>query len=267
MKGYSLTINPVIDDYAGAINEANGLIASGTGTFGAAYAAGTATVTLNGFTASKVLKANSKVVVPGHNGKYLVTGDIAATAGGVLASVILIPSTGLRSAVASGSPVMIEQDFIPIDGLKASAAYPGESRFTLAGDATIYRLVDGATTTAGGDLGSVRIAPPLRTAPVNNDVATFRAPHLTNAADGVAGIVTFNVTGIAGGTVLTPEGTVNGTVWFGVGVVPTASTTMATTISADASFRLDATGLAQTRLRVTTAGTGTVTVQVAPTVG
>jgi hypothetical protein len=103
----TVVIDASVDDYAGAINEASGLIASATGTFAAAYAAGTATVTLNGFSASKLLTAGSHIVVPGHAGYYTLSGDITATAGGVsamtltskVAEVVAVPSETRRVMV------------------------------------------------------------------------------------------------------------------------------------------------------------------------
>lgn len=266
MKGYSLTIPAITDDYALAVNQAAGLIASGSGTFAAAYAAGIATVTINGVTASSVLKAGSVIRVPGHSGQYTVSGDITASAGGVLTDVVLLPAAGLQKAVPSGSSVLIDQVRLPLDGGKASGIYRNGIEFTIAGDATVYRFDTTVTATAGGDLGAVPFSPPLALAVADNAVVTVLPPTITNAADGVEGHVTFQVSGIAGGAVLTSEGTIDGTNWFGVGVTPTTSTTMATTISADGAFRFDATGLAQTRLRITTAGTGTITVRVAPAV-
>lgn len=264
MKGYSITIPAITDDYALAVNQAAGLIASGTGSFAADYAAGIATVTINGVTASRVLKAGSVLRVPGHSGEYRVSSDVTASAGGVLTDVALLPASGLQKAVTSGSAVLIDQVRLPLDAGKASGVYRHGIEFTVAGDATVYRFETTVTATAGGDLGDVPFSPPLAMAVADNAVVTVLPPTLTNAADGAEGHVTFQVSGIAGGAVLTSEGTIDGTNWFGVGVVPTTSTTMATTINADGAFRMDATGLAQTRLRVSTAGTGTITVRVAP---
>lgn len=261
----TVTINNVIDDYAGAVNEAAGLIASGTGTFAAAYAAAIDTITVDGFTASKVFKAGGRVYVPGHQRYYVTDADVTADGAGQLADVSL--ARGLERAVVSGGTVILDQTFVPIDGLEASQTYPGSTRFTIAGDTEVYELVADETASAGGDLGLVEIKPSLRTAPADNAVVTFYPPVLTNATDGKAGMLTLIVTGIAGGAVLTPEGTLDGTTWKGIGVVPADSATIASTISADGAYRMDATGWTQTRLRVTTPGTGSTTVQVVGTVG
>lgn len=267
MKGFTVTIPAVTTDYALAINEAAGLVASGTGTADAAYAAGATTITINGLTASKVLKAGAIIRLPGHNTAYITSADVTASADGVLSSVALLPASGLERGIAAGSPVLVEQVKIPIDSGTASGVYQGNTQFTIAGDATVYRLVNPVTATAGGDLGAVLIQPPLASAPADNAVVTALPPTLTDGADGYESTVTFNVTGIAGGTVLTPEGTIDGTNWFGLGITPTTSTTMATTLNANGAWRMQTSGCTQTRLRVTTAGTGTVTVAAAPTVG
>lgn len=267
MKGYSVTIPASNNDYALAINQAAGLVASGTGTFAADYAAGIATVTINGVTASKVLKAGAQLRVPGHTSVYTTSADVTASAGGVVSNVAVLPAGGLEKPVVSGSPVAVEQVKIPVDGGAASAVYRNNTQFTIAGDTTVYVIADSVTATAGGDLGSILIRPALASAPADNAVVTAYPPTLTNAADGYEGTVTVQVSGIAGGAVLTSEGTIDGTNWFGIGVTPTTSTTMASTISADGGYRLEAAGCFQTRLRITTAGTGTITVYVAPTVG
>lgn len=263
MKGYTVTINPAIDDWAGAINEVAGLQASGTGTLSTAAAAGDTSLAIAGAAADKVLSAGSIIQIAGVPGVYTVTSDEAATAGGALASTAIAPALPLP--VAAGTAVTWSQTVLPIDALETAATYPAGVQLTIAGDSTVYTVADPFTTSATA--ADVRIQGGLLVAVADNAVVTFRPPTLTNAADGPAGIVTADITGVAGGAVLTPEGTIDGLNWFGVGVVPTNSTTMATTISADGMYRLDATGLAHTRLRVTTAGTGTVTVRVAPTIG
>jgi hypothetical protein len=259
----TVVIDASVDDYAGAINEASGLIASATGTFAAAYAAGTATVTLNGFSASKLLTAGSHIVVPGHAGYYTLSGDITATAGGVLADVVLLPSTGLQKAVASGAAVDVSHNIFNIDGLETADSYPAGLQFTIAGDATVYTTLEAVTTSSTA--GDFRVSPGLVVAVADNAVVTFRPPELSDVGADQRGLLTFSVSGIAGGTVLTPEGTIDGTTWAGVGVTPATSTTIASTMNADGMYRMDASGLRSTRLRVSTAGTGSVTVKVTAT--
>lgn len=261
----TVTINNTIDDYAGAINEAAGLIASGTGTFSAAYAAGTATVSLAGFTASRVLKVGSRVIVPGHTYHYtVITGDITASAGGALASVIL--DRGLDRAVVSGETVIVDQTYVPIDGLESAATYPGAARFLITGDPTVYELVRDATTSSGAFLAEIR--PALRQAVADNAVVTFYPPQLMNAGAGKAGMLLLTVSGIAGGAVLTIKGSIDGGVTLHtVAVSPVDTLTPATTITADGAYRVDATGWTQLYAPVTTAGTGTTTIKVEGTVG
>lgn len=264
MKGFTITIPATIDDWAGAINETNGLQASGAGTLSSAAAAGDTSLAIAGGTASKVLSAGSVIQIAGVNGRFEVTSDEAADGSGNLASTAIAPS--IPKPIPSGTAVFWEQTVIPVDGLETAATYPRGTRLTIAGDSTVYTVAQAFTTSAGG--ADVRLTQGLQSAPADNAVVTFQpAGVIGSAADGPAGILTFYVSGIAGGTVLTPEGTVDDVTWDGVGIVPTDSTTMATTISADGMYRLDATGFKNTRLRVTTAGTGTVTVTVLPSVG
>ena len=264
MKGVTITIPATIDDWAGAVNETAGLQASGGGTLSSAAAEGATSLAIAGAAASKVLSAGSVLRIAGVNGVFTVTSDEAATGGGALASTAILPA--LPVPVAADTPVFWEQTVIPVDALETAATYPRGTRLTVAGDATVYTVAEAFTTSAGA--ADVRLTSGLLSAPADNAVVTFQPAGLIgNAADGLAGIVSVTVSGIAGGTVLTPEGTLDQSTWSGLGVVPFNSTTMATTISADGAFRLDATGLAGVRLRVTTAGTGTVTVVVTPSVG
>jgi hypothetical protein len=263
MTGYSYTIPATIDDWAAAINEVAGLQASGAGTLSADAAAGATSLAIAGAAASKVLSAGSFLQIAGINGRFEVTSDEAADGSGNLASTAIAP--GLPKPVAAGTAVFWEQTVIPVDALETAATYPRGTRLTVAGDATVYTVAQAFTTSSGA--ADVRLTQGLQSAPADNAVVTIQVPLLTNAADGPTGIVTVNITGIAGGAVLTPEGTINGATWFGIGVVPTTSTTMATAISADGAYRFDATGLAQSRLRITTAGTGSITVQVMPSIG
>ena len=90
----------------------------------------------------------------------------------------------------------------------------------------------------------------------NTDNTANATTKIVRASDTYSGLVTFQVVGMAGATVLTAQGTIDGTNYVTVGVVPLNSTTMATTITADGIFRSDASGLTNFRVAVTTAGTG-----------
>ena len=94
----------------------------------------------------------------------------------------------------------------------------------------------------------------------NTDDTSNATTKIVRASDTYAGLCTFQVTGIAGGAVLTAQGSVDGTNFVTVGVVPVSSTTMATTISASGIYRSDVSGLLIFRIAVTTAGTGTSTI-------
>jgi hypothetical protein len=91
---------------------------------------------------------------------------------------------------------------------------------------------------------------------------------LIRASDAYAGMVTFQVVGMAGATVLTAQGAIdNVPTYVSMGVVPSNSTTMATTITADGVYRCDISGIRIFRLRVSTVGTGTSVITVFTTEG
>lgn len=95
----------------------------------------------------------------------------------------------------------------------------------------------------------------------NTDDTSNATAKGVQASTAYSGLVTFQVVGAAAGSaVLTAQGTVDGTNYVTIGVVPVNSTTMATTISTDNIFRADASGLVNFRVAVTTAGTGTSTI-------
>ena len=80
------------------------------------------------------------------------------------------------------------------------------------------------------------------------------------ASDTYAGMCTFQVTGVTAGTAtIIAQGTVDGTNYITMGVVPVGSTTMATSITADGIFRSDISGIKIFRLKVSGTGTGTTT--------
>jgi hypothetical protein len=91
----------------------------------------------------------------------------------------------------------------------------------------------------------------------NTDDTSNSTTGNINASTAYSGLITFQITGVAGGTVYTAQGTVDGTNWVTVGVVSASSTTMASTFNADGIYRADGSGLRGFRVAVTTAGTGT----------
>lgn len=95
----------------------------------------------------------------------------------------------------------------------------------------------------------------------NTDDTSNATTKVVRASDTYSGLITFQVVGAAAGTAtLTAQGTVDGTNYVTVGVVPVNSTTMQTTITTDNIFRADGSGLKDFRIAVTTAGTGTSTI-------
>jgi hypothetical protein len=102
----------------------------------------------------------------------------------------------------------------------------------------------------------------------NTTNSVTSATKLIRASDAYAGMVTFQVVGMAGATVLTAQGSIdNVPTYVTMGVVPSNSTTMATTITADGIYRCDISGIQGFRLRVSTTGTGTTVVTVFTTEG
>lgn len=83
--------------------------------------------------------------------------------------------------------------------------------------------------------------------------------NCTDLSKGSYKILTLQVTGINGDTI-TWEATVNGTTWAGLLVTPLASGTPALTATANGLYSVDVTGLIAFRARISTYGTGTVTV-------
>ncbi len=76
-----------------------------------------------------------------------------------------------------------------------------------------------------------------------------------------SGTVAFAVSGLTGTTaVLTLEGTNNGTTWAAITAITVPSGATFSTIAADTQFRVNASGRRGIRLRVSTVGTGTITV-------
>lgn len=100
---------------------------------------------------------------------------------------------------------------------------------------------------------------PSQTLDNTNSTNNFTT-KVVRASDTYSGLITFQITGIAGGATLTPQGTVDGTNYVTVGIVPVSSTTMATSITADGIYRADGSGLKVFRIAVTGAGTGTSTI-------
>lgn len=71
--------------------------------------------------------------------------------------------------------------------------------------------------------------------------------------------VGIQVTGITSATI-TWEGTIDGATWAAIQGVPLATGTAATTATANGLYRLAVAGLAQIRARISTFGTGAITV-------
>jgi len=83
--------------------------------------------------------------------------------------------------------------------------------------------------------------------------------NCTDLSKGSYKILTLQVSGISGDTI-TWEATVNGTDWDGLLVTPLASGTPALTATADGLYSVDVTGLVQFRARVSTYGSGDITI-------
>lgn len=69
----------------------------------------------------------------------------------------------------------------------------------------------------------------------------------------------FQVQGINGDTI-TWETSIDGITWVGIRLAPTSTGTLALTTTADGVFLLDCSGLALVRARISTYGSGTITV-------
>lgn len=182
----------------------------------------------------------------------VVTGTLIATHADLLGAVNNGP--GYAAGIAS----------INVDGLTAaSSSVPAGSRFKITGDATVYETTAAATITTGAITG-LAFRPGLALAVADNAVVTFEVgAEVMQLGGAPVESVVVRVSGIAGGAVLTPEAHLDagrfGTTWFTVGAAPLTTGTLASTISADGNFRIDTRGLANVRLRVSTAGTGTIT--------
>jgi hypothetical protein len=177
-------------------------------------------------------------------------------------SVLQAPCNDLVGALNDVANYAAGVSTIDVDGLTAAAIYPAGIKFRITGDLTVYTTTIQKTTAAGAFTG-LTFTPPLAAAALDNAVVTFEVHGDVYGADGDASTYIISVSGIAGGAVLTPEGSLLGSnppVWFGVGQTPMTSTTMAATISADGIYRIVADGLYRVRVRVSTAGTGTITV-------
>lgn len=66
-------------------------------------------------------------------------------------------------------------------------------------------------------------------------------------------------TGISGDTI-TWETSIDGTNWVGIRLAPTSTGTLALTATSDGIFVLDCSGLALLRARISTYGSGTITI-------
>lgn len=81
----------------------------------------------------------------------------------------------------------------------------------------------------------------------------------TEVSGGAHKYLALQVQGINGDT-LTWEATIDGTNWKGLLVTPLSTGTAALTATADGLYRVDVTGLVQFRARISTYGSGTITV-------
>ena len=150
---------------------------------------------------------------------------------------------------------------VDVDALTTAALYPAGSRFRITGDPTVYTTLINKTTSSNAFTG-LTFTPKLFQAALDNAVITFEVMDGINVGDGRTGMLTCMVSGMAGGAVITIEGTLGDSppTWGAVGVTPWTTVTMATTITADGNYRINATGLYRVRARISTAGTGTTTI-------
>lgn len=82
---------------------------------------------------------------------------------------------------------------------------------------------------------------------------------VTNITDGARPVIGLQVTGIDSDTI-TWEATIDGTNWASVQVVPLATGTAATTATANGLYRFSSAGILKFRARISTHGSGTITV-------
>jgi hypothetical protein len=177
-------------------------------------------------------------------------------------SVLQNPCADLAGAINNVANYAIGETSIDVDGLQATAIYPSGIKFRITGDLTVYTTTIQKTTSTGAFTG-LTFTPPLVAAALDNAVVTFEVHGDVYAHELKRSTYTISVSGIAGGAVLTAEGSLAGSdppVWFAVGVTPVTSTTMAATITTDGIYRIVCDGLYRVRCRVSTAGTGTTTI-------
>jgi hypothetical protein len=103
--------------------------------------------------------------------------------------------------------------------------------------------------------------PDLRATGQTINSATLNAAYTVSLANG-EGIIGFQVTGLtASGATLTIEATVDGgTTWNSTNGFGSSSGTLFTTLTADQGFRVNVGGRTGIRLRVSSTGTGTITI-------
>lgn len=98
---------------------------------------------------------------------------------------------------------------------------------------------------------------PVRTATLNaataNDAVDFGGAYLASRAG-------IQLEGFAGGAIVTFESTINNVDWYAHLVSPNGSATDVTTASADGVWTIDLAGRHKGRVRISTVGTGTITV-------
>lgn len=142
-----------------------------------------------------------------------------------------------------------------VDGLTAAAiTYYAGTTFQITGDPTTYKITSDVTSSAGGAITGLPFWPPLPLDIADNTVVTLTIPEVpVSDYDSIL----FRTSGVNG--TITPEGTIDGTNWFGVAIVPVTSTTLATTLNADGVWRIDTRNLRKVRLRVSTPGTASTT--------
>jgi hypothetical protein len=84
--------------------------------------------------------------------------------------------------------------------------------------------------------------------------------ELSDYTEGAIGyVVGLQVTGVSGETI-TWEATIDGTNWAGLLVTPLSTGTAATTATANGLYKAEVSGLLKFRARISTGGSGTVTV-------
>lgn len=157
-------------------------------------------------------------------------------------------------------PYAIGTTVMAMDALTTAAVYPAGSTFKITGSTQVYTTTAAFTTSAGA-YATVTFTPGLVATAADNAVVTFEVMDRIFGHDQLQvhdcprQSLTFSLANTAwGATVITPEGTVDLLTWFGIGVTPMTSATIATTITADGVYRLDVRGVNAVRLRVSTAG-------------